>query len=458
MFAKDDLRRDLKERFFQPHLPTPDHILTEPTQAHQRALEYELLTDKKNQKAEKQQLFERDGKEREVPLLSGPTWNYLSNIQIRKTKTEADNPPIQRLDAPGIQDDFYYTCMDWSSRDQVAVFLNSATYLQLERKPDGEILKLTYPDEDGIVKASIRFTPDGRRLYTVSGQYIYKHNLESLSSSQQESNLNGSIPDDVVLSSLAFAPGSDCLLSLGTRRGQMLLMDTRQSGVGGRSCRAFGDEQISDASARSKSVCGQSWSENDTHLLAVGYDNNVFRIWDTRQLNAPLVYRRHHKSAIKAIQFHPYRRSWLATGGGTNDRHLCLWDIHKETLLAEHDTGSQITQLSWNRNQHNDLELATAHGYSDNALCLWEYIKHPDGSNPEFQKRQYLQVHENRILSMAVSPLDGMVMTAGSDELICMWDVFTSSSVPIQSLTKDIQLTDARKAQERFVLDSRHLR
>ncbi len=56
-------------------------------------------------------------------------------------------------------------------------------------------------------------------------------------------------------------------------------------------------------------------------------------------MNIPL-FRKTHKAAVKALAWSPLKNNILATGAGTADRCLRVWDITKKRLIECRDTGS----------------------------------------------------------------------------------------------------------------------
>ncbi|XP_061385311.1 uncharacterized protein LOC133320730 [Danaus plexippus] len=96
-------------------------------------------------------------------------------------------------------------------------------------------------------------------------------------------------------------------------------------------------------------VCGVSWSPEGCGmdgLLASGGNDNLLLIWR-------LGYDQPILAAVKAIAWSPFHAGILATGGGTNDRSVRLWDIKTNNFTknidaatsnvkAFTDTGSQV--------------------------------------------------------------------------------------------------------------------
>ncbi|OBA24433.1 WD40 repeat-like protein [Metschnikowia bicuspidata var. bicuspidata NRRL YB-4993] len=94
-------------------------------------------------------------------------------------------------------------------------------------------------------------------------------------------------------------------------------------------------------------ICGFSLNR-DCSQVAVGANENLAIVWDISTATEPReMCRLPHMSAVKGILFCPWAPSLLATGGGSNDRHLRFWHTGSGALLQEIDTKRQITSVFW---------------------------------------------------------------------------------------------------------------
>ena len=97
-------------------------------------------------------------------------------------------------------------------------------------------------------------------------------------------------------------------------------------------------------------VCGLKWNgtASEPYLASGGNDNKVC-IWDIRGAtrgvgeNDPPLWKFHeHTAAVKALAWDPHVSSTLATGGGTQDKHIRFWNTQSGKMLDKLDTGSQV--------------------------------------------------------------------------------------------------------------------
>jgi len=122
-------------------------------------------------------------------------------------------------------------------------------------------------------------------------------------------------------------------------------------------------------------VCGLRWSNDDganSAVLASGGNDNKVCIWDLRGQQkgrlpssaggsnrsgggtsagagagddngeVPLWKFHEHTAAVKALAWDPHVAGVLATGGGTQDKHIRFWNVGSGTMLNQLDTGSQV--------------------------------------------------------------------------------------------------------------------
>lgn len=91
-------------------------------------------------------------------------------------------------------------------------------------------------------------------------------------------------------------------------------------------------------------VCGLKWS-NEGNLLASGGDDNLVYIWEPSKMSSPNFLHRFndHRAAVKALAWCPYQLNVLASGGGTQDGCIKIWNLQKGTCISNIDTKSQAS-------------------------------------------------------------------------------------------------------------------
>jgi cell division cycle protein 20 (cofactor of APC complex) len=131
----------------------------------------------------------------------------------------------------------------------------------------------------------------------------------------------------------------------------------------------------------------------------------------------------------------------IATGGGTADGKIKVWNIYNGNVLHTADAKSQISCLLWSK---DFKEIISSHGYSLNQLTVWKY--------PEMVKVCDLTGHTSRVLMMAMSPDQETVASAGADETLRLWKCFGLTDK--QRKAKKIQALDDKKSASHTGLSS----
>lgn len=307
-----------------------------------------------------------------------------------KTSRVLPQSALKVLDAPGLEDNFYGHPIDWSSRNVIAVALSETVFLF--DAASGHTEKLCELSSGTVT--SLRWTGEGAHLSV--GTTIGEVQLWDSLQARQLRCLRG---HSGRLGALAW---NDHMLSSGAGDGEIHHHDVRVK-----------DHLVGRlVGAHSDLVCGLDY--NSDGWLASGSNDNSVCIWDNTMASTPLHTLREHNAAVKAIRWCPWQRNVLATGGGSADRQVCLWNASSARLLMSADTESQVTDIMWGRQER---ELVTAHGYSRNQLSIWKH--------PSLVKVADLEGHTGRILGLAQSPDGSIVCSAAADETLRFWKIFS---------------------------------
>lgn len=141
---------------------------------------------------------------------------------------------------------------------------------------------------------------------------------------------------------------------------------------------------------------------------------------------------------LKAVKFCPTRRNLLATGGGTGDESIKIWDISAATpnVVISNRAIGQVSGLNF-LTLDNSLGIVSSHGYSiqetgqtgnnnSGVISLWKvYEDSLNENNSEIIFLKCLDIHhlhENRILFMEYCSKSNSLATASPDENIKIWD------------------------------------
>jgi len=320
------------------------------------------------------------------------------------------------LDAPDLLDDYYLNLLDWSPTNTIAVALGPAVFLW--NASTGSVEELCSCDGEnsngngnsggasggGASSAyvtSVAWAPDGTHLAV--GTSDARVQIWDAARARQVRELAGEA-----------APGSHTarVSSLAWNGGPLLSSGGRDSAIACWDVRKRKDQAcVATLRAHEQEVCGLKWNASGSQLASGGNDN-LLCLWSGGDFR--LQHRiSAHCAAVKALAWCPWQANLLASGGGTADRHIRVWNTATGALAGGVDTGSQVCALQWSR---HDRELLSSHGYARNQLALWRY--------PSLTKVAEMTGHAARVLHMAQSPDGSSVVTAGADETLRFWRPF----------------------------------
>lgn len=309
------------------------------------------------------------------------------------------------LDAPDIINDYYLNLLDWSFDNIVTVALGNAIYLW--NAVTGGIEVLLEFDE-GNSACSLSWIQEGHILAVGTSN----GNVELWDCSKMK-RLRVMTGHAARVGSLAW---NSFLVSSGSRDGQIIHHDVRAR-----------EHSCGTLSGHTQEVCGLKWSPDQKYLASGGNDNLV-NVWSAEAgalhtSTRPVQTMTDHQAAVRAIAWCPWQSNMLATGGGTADRCIKLWNVSNGTCTKSVDTKSQVCALLFAKDYR---EIVSAHGYANNQLTVWKA--------PSMQKQVDLEGHTQRVLQLAMSPDGTTVMSAGADETLRLWNCFA----PDPSISKKV--------------------
>jgi cell division cycle 20-like protein 1, cofactor of APC complex len=300
--------------------------------------------------------------------------------------------PYRVLDAPDLADDFYLNLVDWGSQGVMAVGLGSSVYLW-----DGASGTVNHLCDLGVNDSICSVSWIGSGTHLAIGTNSGLVEIWDATTCKCTRTMTG---HSMRASSLAW---NRHILSSGSRDRTILHRDVREP--------AHFMEKLEH---HKQEVCGLKWNVEENKLASGGNDNKLF-VWDG--LNTDPLYRfTEHQAAVKAIAWSPHQRGILASGGGTADRRIKIWNTLTGAKVHDIDTGSQVCNLAWSKNSN---ELVSTHGYSRNQIVVWKYST--------MQQVASLTGHTYRVLYLSMSPDGQTIVTGAGDETLRFWNIFEKS-------------------------------
>jgi len=340
----------------------------------------------------------------------------------RKTTRFIPKSPDKILDAPDLVDDYYLNLLDWSKSNILAVALRHCVFLwnagtgatqkllelpQTDGAQTNIVTSLAWGDQPGCHTLAVGTHNAEIQLWDVGAARqvggFSGHRDRWLAAA---AGMRGREPPRV--SSLSWAGPT---LSSGSRDSWIHHHDARQA------------RTSAEVRGHTQEVCGLKWSPQGTQLASGGNDN-LLNIWEARRNTARYTITR-HQAAVKALAWCPFQQNLLASGGGTADRRICLWNTGNGQCLNEVDTKSQVCAVQWSI---HDREFVSSHGFTHNQLILWRYA-----GGGRVHKIVELTGHQARVLHMAQSPDGTTIVSAAADETLRFWRILGS---PTRSAAK----------------------
>lgn len=311
----------------------------------------------------------------------------------RRVLRDLPDLPDRILDAPDIIDDYYLNLLSWSCDNILAVALGPTVYLWNAVTGDIDEL-MNLPNDDDYV-SSVKWAQQGQYIAIgTSGGSVHIWDADA------KKRLRDMPGHSERVSSLSW---NRQIVSSGAR--DYTIVNHEVSMV---------NPIVSIINGHEGEVCSLAWNR-DGKLLASGSNDNNFHVRDIRHLlGDPLMKCTEHKAAVKGLAWKPDATGILASGGGTADRTVKIWNCDTGAKLGEMDTGSQVCGILWS--QHYPTEILTSHGYSYNQLCLWNVNT--------LEKLKEFRGHSARVLYMDINPDGTTVVSGAGDETLRFWKIF----------------------------------
>ncbi|TPX59879.1 hypothetical protein PhCBS80983_g02140 [Powellomyces hirtus] len=292
---------------------------------------------------------------------------------------EIPKAPYKILDAPDLQDDYYLNLIDWSSTDILGVGLGTCVYLWSAASSKVRILEavmgthLAIGTDSGLVQ--LWDIEKEKRVRQFQG---HTKRVGTLSWNEE-------------------------ILSSGSRDKTIQHRDARAR-----------NGTVDTSDRHTAEVCGLKWDYDGNQLASGGNDNSLM-IWDRRRMDVPTwMPPNPHQAAVKALTWSPHKTNMVASGGGTADRKIKIWNVQTQTLVKHMDTNSQVCNLAWGKQSEH---LISTHGYSRNHITVW------DQTETTLKEAATLTGHGSRVVYLAMSPDGQSIVTGAGDETLRFWKI-----------------------------------
>lgn len=310
------------------------------------------------------------------------------------TKRYIPKKPIKQIKISQCHCDYLYNPMDWSSRNCIAVALDSKIVLI----PEPFEFKKKF-DCEHVEAVSLRFSPNGEKLILGSllGT-IRSFDIQTCSSiSTYSTNETSALTIDQ----------SDSIIISGFSDGSISLIDTRSS-------------EFRKIQFHTTCCCKTVFSKLNPNIFASGSGDSIVGIWDVRNSEKPVLKYENHKSTVKAICWSKKDSDIIITGAGVGDFSIQKWNVNTGEVIQTKYVGSQICNLFFSP---NEKEIVSTEGYSDFKLNIWDSEK--------LMLINSIDSHTDRILFSAMSPQAELLCTLTEKDPLQIWKLFSNNEEKI---------------------------
>ena len=316
------------------------------------------------------------------------------------------------VDAPDVRDDYYSQLIDWSPHgDLIAVGMADDVYVASATEALGQsnVVMGWFPEK---TVSSVAWSPGGDHIAVAAldGSIML---LDAQTAG--EFRTLGPVHEGRV-GALHWNPVTRCLTS-GSADRCICDVDPR--------CPSVVSTWHADVSVSTwrlghdGEVCGLRWRD-DGRLLASDGNDNTLLIWDARRSQSPCIsIPLAHRAAVKALAWCPTRHDVLASGGGTKDKRIRLWNSHTGASLASCDAEAQVTGVSWAPN--GTPEVVASLGYNAAGLSAFRWSK---AFNRLDCVARIKRPDDHRMVGMAVSPDRTRFAALSTQEVITYWHLY----------------------------------
>lgn len=315
-------------------------------------------------------------------------------VKLSEMTRKIPKAPFKVLDAPDLQDDFYLNVVDWSKSNTLAVGLGNSVFTWSFQ--NNKVEKVMNFQHGNLVSGICWDQGENRvALGAVSGEV-------KIWDVERRASIFDVIEHQERVGALSLQGN---LLLTGSRDKSVLLHDLREK------------RKVLSFEGHKQEVCGLRWSPDGNYFASGGNDNKLFVF--SPKMTIPLM-KKNHKAAVKAIAWSERNSGLLATGAGTADRCIRLWNINEKKLIDFKDTGSQICNIAFSKVED---ELITTHGFSNNEVSVWRL--------KNLKKVASLSGHTSRVLYLAMDPSGENIVTGAGDETLRFWNLgYSNNTAP----------------------------
>lgn len=297
---------------------------------------------------------------------------------------------VKVLDAPGMEDNFYYKSIDFSRTNNLMVTLGNTLY-QFEYQHNQTDELFHAPVEHEICSVACHPEIDVLSVGVTTGEIVIidhetQQTMRKLYTSSSRTRAVACVFHDHIFGH-------------GDKKGRVYLYDIRNN-----------RKEFALFESHDQEVCSVQFSDFNSHLFATGGNDNRVVVYDLRLLK-PLKTLDFHQAAVKALRFSKTKQREMFSGGGSGDQKLCRWDVSKMKVKKQKNLGSQICSLEVSKNGL----LVSTHGWPNNQVEVRD--------SESFRLLACFKGHTQRVLDVAIDKKEEIAVTSSGDQSVRFWSI-----------------------------------
>ena len=337
-----------------------------------------------------------------LPYQSKPTplvtmsQQYINNLaqSDKENRGLSQTPPrkitLQKIfEAPDIVDNFYSSVTDVSQNNTLVLALNNKAFAK--RDATVEEIDDAMQSDSPLTMVHCQKQSDYVLLAREDGAF------SCVDQAHHKAIFTNKLPSGYFETAVSNEPHT---VYWSTSKGHILQTDVRSL-----------DTQI--VGSHHGHACGLSLHANN-QAIASGGNDNAIKIWDLRRPQPALHEIHIHEAAVRALAWAPFDSKLLVSGGGTQDKKICITSFKTGMPEVSHKihTDSQVTQI---RMSPHSGEFVSSHGFSSHSCQVWHI------ANEALTKIADVEGHKGRVIDTALSPDASTLYTASADETVRVW-------------------------------------
>lgn len=160
------------------------------------------------------------------------------------------------------------------------------------------------------------------------------------------------------------------------------------------------------------------------HYFVLGHNANKVTVYDDRYFSTFVHEYLSHNAAVRALAWNPSNPNEIASGGGTADREIHIWDVSTGRLNCKVQTDAQICNLFWNERKGKQY-ITSVNGLTYSNIKMPSTLRIFKLENNHLKNQSSFDINPNcRPIHSIIDGSDPNHLIVGGKEFLQMWRIF----------------------------------